>query len=138
MTVSFFTINLSTDGDGDVHDITPQVIRGIGSSELSAGMANIFVPGSTGAVTTIEFEEGVVKDLVTMFDRIISKKEHYDHDARWGDGNGYSHVRAALLGPSMTVPFSENKPLLGSWQQIVFIDFDNRPRRREIIVQLIG
>ncbi len=138
MVISFFTISLSTEGDGDVHDITSQVAQGINNSEMRSGLATVFVPGSTGAITTIEYEDGLVKDLQTMFERVMSKKLAYAHDARWGDGNGFSHVRAALLGPSLSVPFSDNKLLLGTWQQIVFVDFDNRPRRREIIAQLIG
>jgi secondary thiamine-phosphate synthase enzyme len=98
----------------------------------------IFVPGSTGGITTIEYEPGLVQDLKTFFEKMAPKSGAYQHNIKWQDGNGYSHVRASLLGPGITVPFINGKMLLGKWQQIIFIDFDNRPREREIIIQIIG
>ena len=102
------------------------------------GQALVFVPGSTAGVTTIEFEEGLLEDFPALFDRIAPRGAGYQHEARWHDGNGHSHVRASLLGPSLTVPFSDGRLLLGTWQQVVLVDFDVRPRRREVIVQLTG
>ncbi len=98
----------------------------------------MFVPGATGGVTTIEYEPGCVADLRRLFDEIAPRDREYEHEKRWGDGNGHSHLRAALLGPSLCFPFAEKSPLLGTWQQIVLVDFDNRPRDREVIVQLVG
>ena len=98
----------------------------------------VFVPGSTAGITTIEYESGAVRDFQEAIERIAPKSIHYHHDQRWGDGNGYSHVRAALLGASLTVPFSSSKLLLGTWQQIILVDFDNRPRTRNILLQIIG
>jgi secondary thiamine-phosphate synthase enzyme len=102
------------------------------------GLVTVFVPGSTAGITTIEYEPGVVEDLKKAIERLAPQNIHYDHDARWGDGNGFAHVRASLLGPSLTVPFQEGNLLVGTWQQIVLVDFDNRPRNREIIVQVTG
>ena len=102
------------------------------------GVVTVFVGGSTGGITTIEFESGAVNDLKKAIERIAPQDIHYDHDARWGDGNGFSHVRAALLGPSLHIPMTKKQLLLGTWQQIVFCDFDNRPRHRRIAVQVIG
>ncbi|MCH8028820.1 MAG: YjbQ family protein [Candidatus Dadabacteria bacterium] len=131
-------IELQTRGETDVIDITRDVQDAVSRSELSSGTATVFVSGSTAGVTTIEYESGAVRDFQGAIDRIAPKDIHYYHDARWGDGNGYSHVRAATLGPSLTVPFSSKKLLLGTWQQIVLVDFDNRPRSRKIVVQLMG
>ena len=101
-------------------------------------MVTVFIPGSTAGVTTIEYEGGAIRDFKEAFDRIAPKGINYFHDARWGDGNGYAHVRASLLGPSVTIPFSSNRLLLGTWQQIILVDFDNRPRTRKVIIQILG
>ncbi len=132
------TIRLSTKGHSDMHDITPQVMDIVRESGLRDGIVTVFCPSSTSGVTTIEFESGALADLKRLFDEIAPEDREYRHNLRWGDGNGYAHVRAALLGPSLTVPLREGRLLLGTWQQITFIDFDNRPRRREIIVQVVG
>ena len=138
MTVCNSTIQLSTRGSCDVVDITSQVEKVLQESALRTGVVTIFVPGATAGVTTIEYEPGCVKDLKDAFERLVSENGYYAHNARWHDGNGFSHVRAALLGPSLQVPFSEGRLMTGTWQQIILVDFDNRPRRREVIVQILG
>lgn len=132
------SIQLNTQGDADVQDITDQVGRAVAESGLADGLVTIFCPSATSALTTIEYESGCVSDLRRLFDEIVNPDRHYAHNARWGDGNGHSHVRAALLGPSLTVPFVAGRLTLGTWQQIVYVDFDNRPRRRELIAQIVG
>lgn len=132
------TIQLNTQGRGAVRDITEQVAGAVANTALVAGTATVFSPSATSALTTIEYEPGCVSDLQRLFDEIVPPDRHYAHNARWGDGNGHSHVRAALLGPSLAVPFTAGRLLLGTWQQIVFVDFDNRPRQRELIVQVMG
>ncbi len=132
------TIHLSTRGHSDMHDITGDVQRIVAESGLTAGVVTVFSPSSTSGITTIEFESGALSDLKRLFDEIAPEDREYMHNLRWGDGNGYAHVRAALLGPSLTVPFAQGRLLLGTWQQITFIDFDNRPRQRRIIVQVVG
>ncbi len=129
---------LYTNGDCDVIDITLEVESKIIESEIQTGTVTVFIPGSTGGITTIEFESGAVNDLKDAFEKIIPKNINYAHNERWGDGNGHSHIRASMLGPSLTVPFSSKNLLLGTWQQIIFVDFDNRERKREIILQIIG
>jgi secondary thiamine-phosphate synthase enzyme len=138
--VAVVTKNLrfQTRGDTEVIDVTDEVARCVAESGVSSGTATVFIPGSTAGVTTIEYESGAVRDFSEAVDRIAPKGIHYHHDARWGDGNGYSHVRAALQGASLTVPFSSSKLLLGTWQQIIVVDFDNRPRSREVIIQIVG
>ncbi|MCK4910407.1 MAG: secondary thiamine-phosphate synthase enzyme YjbQ [Thermodesulfovibrionales bacterium] len=131
-------IKLKAQGFSDVHDITADVGRVLADSGVSEGLVCVFCKGSTGAITTIEYEPGVVEDLKRAIERIAPEDDHYDHNARWGDGNGFSHVRAALLKPSVTVPVIGGQMALGTWQQVVFIDFDNRPRSRELIVQVVG
>ena len=131
-------IELSTKGYCDIINITGQVEKAVDKSGLSDGLVTIFVPGSTGSITTIEFEDGVIQDLTEAIERIAPSDQHYNHDARWGDGNGFSHVRAALMKPGITVPFIDSQMTLGTWQQIVFIDFDNKARSREIVVQIQG
>jgi secondary thiamine-phosphate synthase enzyme len=131
-------IKLTTRGEYDVQDITPQVTRAVTTSKLKNGIVTIFCPGSTGALTTIEFEEGVVSDLRQVLDDITPPDRNYLHHLRWHDDNGHSHIRAALLGPSLTVPFVDGKLTLGTWQQIVFCDFDTTPRTRKLVVQIIG
>lgn len=138
MAVKTVSLRLETKGETDLIDITQRVENSVKDSGISSGIVTVFVPGSTAGVTTIEYESGAIRDFQRAVERITPKGIHYDHDARWGDGNGYSHVRAALLGASLTVPFSSSRLLLGTWQQIVLVDFDNRSRRRELILQIIG
>jgi secondary thiamine-phosphate synthase enzyme len=132
------TIELQTTADTDVVDLTPDVSDFIAGSEVADGILVIFVPGSTASVTTIEYESGAVADLKRAVERLAPRDEHYEHNLRWGDGNGYSHIRAALLGPSLTVPVREGQLELGSWQQIVLCDFDNRPRKRRVLLRLLS
>jgi secondary thiamine-phosphate synthase enzyme len=127
-----------TSAETDILDLTGAVEEVLGRSGVAEGMAFIFIPGSTAAVTTIEFESGVVNDLKRAIERVAPRGERYEHDLRWGDGNGYSHVRAAMMGPQLAVPVSGGKLTLGTWQQIVLCDFDNRPRRRKVMVRLMG
>ena len=132
------TIPLSTKGFSDILDITNHVDAVIARTRVENGLVTIFCPGSTGAVTTIEYESGVLKDLQRAIEKIVPSNISYEHDRRWGDGNGFSHVRAALMKPSLTVPLIKRRLALGTWQQIVFIDFDNRGRERNLIVQVMG
>jgi secondary thiamine-phosphate synthase enzyme len=132
------TIDAQTKGHCDIIDITRQVAQQVAASGLSSGTVTIFIAGSTAAITTIEFEPGLLSDFRDMWERNVSAGITYRHDLAWGDNNGYSHVRASLLGPSLTVPFVDKKLTLGTWQQIVLIDFDNRPRSREIVLQIMG
>lgn len=129
---------LKTKGDGDCHNITPEVEQAVRDSGMRSGLVNIFIPGSTAALTTLEFEEGVINDLAGAMERLIPKNIPYQHDERWQDRNGYSHVRAALMGPSLTVPFVNSELQLGRWQQIVLIDFDNRSRNRQYLINILG
>ncbi len=131
-------IDLRTKGDCDITDITSQVNESLLGSGLAAGTATISVTHSTAAVTTIEFEPGLLKDFKAMFDRIVPRDIAYDHDSGSGEGNGHAHVRASLVGPSVSVPFENGKLSLGTWQQIVLIDFDNRPRIRRVVFQFVG
>lgn len=132
------TIELSSRGDSDVIDISPHVQEILNKSGIREGAITIFVPGSTGALTTIEYESGAVSDLKNLLEKIIPRNQNYSHNLRWGDGNGHSHLRAALLGPSLSIPVVDSTMTLGTWQQIIFIDCDNRPRQRRIIVQIMG
>ena len=129
---------IQTKGHCDVHDLTPSLRQALAASGLKEGQALVFVSGSTAGVTTVEFEPGLVRDLNEFFERLIPEKRDYFHHATWGDDNGSSHLRAALLKPSLTVPFKNGQLLTGTWQQIVLIDFDTRPRRRSAIFQFIG
>ncbi len=138
MTVFKAMFECPTTPDTDIHDLTRDVAAAVAESGVQQGQALVFTPGSTAAITTIEFESGAVTDLKRAINELAPTGSHYDHDARWGDGNGYSHVRAALLGPSLTVPIVDGELALGTWQQVVLCDFDNRPRNRRIIVQVIG
>lgn len=131
-------IYVKTTYDTDIVDITYEVKEKVLQSEINNGNILLFISGSTGALTTIEFESGAINDLRDAIERIAPKDMHYEHDQRWGDGNGYSHVRAALLGASLTIPLIERVLLLGTWQQVVLLDFDNHPRKREIRIQVIG
>ncbi len=130
--------SLSTKGFSDIIDITTRVDSAIGRSKIENGLVTVFCPGSTGSVTTIEYETGVLKDLQKAIEKVAPSDVPYEHDRRWGDGNGFSHVRAALMKPSLTIPLIKGKLALGTWQQIVFIDFDNRSRERNLIVQILG
>jgi secondary thiamine-phosphate synthase enzyme len=138
MNVYSSTIEVSTRGFSDVHDLTKKVETIVKKSELTDGIVTVFVPGSTASITTIEYESGAIQDLQKAIEHIAPQNTQYAHDARWGDGNGFAHVRAALLGPSLTVPFSNGELQLGTWQQIILIDFDNRARQRNVLVQVIG
>lgn len=131
-------IKLKTQGNGQVLDITDHVRRKVADSGLASGIVTIFTPSSTSALTTIEYESGAIHDLQALFDRIVPPDADYRHNQRWGDGNGHSHVRHALLGPSLTVPFVQGRLTLGTWQQIVFADFDVRARSRSLVVQILG
>jgi secondary thiamine-phosphate synthase enzyme len=132
------TVQLRTQGNGDVRDVTGEVMDAVRASGLDDGIVTVFVQGSTGGVSTIEYEPGLVSDLRSYFDRAAPSDIPYQHDRRWHDGNGHSHVRATLLGPSLTVPFVQGRLTLGTWQQIVFVDFDVRPRNRTLVVQIVG
>ncbi len=131
-------ISLQTKGQCDIIDITPQVAREVAEADITSGTATVFVNGSTAGVTTIEFESGLLSDFKAMWERNVPQNIPYEHDRRWGDGNGYSHVRASLLGASLVVPFNDKRLTLGTWQQIILVDFDNRPRSRQIILQIMG
>ncbi len=138
MTVKTISISLSTNGNADIQDITDQIANAVSKNGLASGIATIFCPSSTSALTTIEYESGALNDLRRLFDEIIPVDREYAHNERWHDGNGHSHVRAALIGPSMTIPFVDGQLTLGTWQQVIYVDFDNRPRQRKLVVQLIG
>lgn len=131
-------IQLKARGDCDIHDITAEVSQVVRQSGLNAGIVTIFCPSSTSALTTIEYESGACADLERLLDEIVDPRREYQHNLRWRDGNGHSHVRSALLGPALTVPFVDGRPTLGTWQQIVYLDFDNRPRSRKLVVQVMG
>ncbi|MBA7701903.1 hypothetical protein ES703_110650 [subsurface metagenome] len=131
-------ISLQSKGQCDIIDITSQVEQQVVETNIKSGIATIFVSGSTAGITTIEFESGLLSDFQSMWERNIPKNIPYNHDRAWGEGNGYAHVRASLLGASLVVPFNDKRLTLGTWQQIVLVDFDNRPRSRQLIVQIIG
>lgn len=138
MTVKSQIIEFNTRGNADILDITPDISQALVDTELSMGTVTLFSPSATSALTTIEFESGCLNDIRRLFDEIVDPNRHYAHNARWGDGNGHSHVRSALLGPSLAVPFIDGRLTLGTWQQIIFIDFDNRARQRRLVAQFIG
>lgn len=129
---------VETTGQGDVHDLTDIIARALGASSFTSGLATIAVVGSTAGITTVEFETGVVADLNTVWEQLAPRHGHYEHHQRWGDDNGSSHVRAGLLGPSVSLPFESRRLLVGTWQQVVLVEFDTRARTREVVVQLIG
>jgi secondary thiamine-phosphate synthase enzyme len=132
------THEVQTSGQGDMHDITRLVASDLATSSMTAGIALVFVVGSTAGVTTIEFEPGAVADLDAAYEQVAPRHGDYRHHLRWGDDNGSSHVRAAMLGPSVTIPFVDGKLSLGTWQQIAIVEFDTRGRQRQVIVQLLG
>ncbi len=138
MSVQNQQIFVQSTGRTDIIDLTGQVSEVLRDSSVQNGAVTLFIPGSTAALTTIEFESGVVNDLKKTIDRIAPENMTYEHNERWGDGNGYSHVRAALIGPSLHIPVVEGQMTLGTWQQIVLLDFDNRPRERRIVIQISG
>ena len=138
MPVQTRTLELDTRGDAEIIDITGEVQGELESSSMRDGLVTIFVPGSTGGVITLEYEPGLVRDLGEAFERWAPRDMPYHHDRAWRDGNGHSHVRASLVGPSLSIPFKERRLTLGTWQQIAFVDFDNRPRRRVLILQIMG
>lgn len=138
MPVRSLSLKLKTRGDADIHDVTEAVQRAVRESGLQNGTVTIFCPSATSALTTLEFEDGALADLRRALDEIAPPGREYRHNLRWGDGNGHAHLRAALLGPSLTVPFVEGRLTLGTWQQIIYIDFDNRPRNRELVAQVMG
>ena len=138
MTVTTVRRSVDSRGDGHILDITSSVAEAVTSSELTDGVATVFVTGSTAAVTTVEFEPGLVHDLSAAFTRLYPKTLEYRHHETWGDDNGHSHVRATMLGPSLAVPFVDAHLTLGTWQQIILVDFDTRPRSREFVIQIIG
>lgn len=138
MAIKNYELLFQTTAGTDVVDLTPKVQELLKQSGIKDGSATVFVPGSTAAVTTIEYESGALNDLVQAIERLAPESIDYAHDRRWGDGNGYAHVRAALLKPSLNVPVMEGCLMLGTWQQIVLLDFDNRPRRRKVLVQVLG
>ena len=132
------SLSFSTRGFSDMKDLTGEISEKLSEKGLKNGIVNLFVPGSTGGLTTIEFESGLVEDFSEFMEKVIPSNVTYHHDARWGDGNGFSHVRAALVGASLSVPFSNGALGLGTWQQIVFLDFDNRSRSRTVLLQFMG
>ena len=132
------THEISTKGQGDAHDVTRAVAHAVSECGLQDGIVTVFVAGSTAGVTTIEFEPGALHDVNAVFEQLAPRGGEYHHHLRWGDDNGSSHVRAALLGPSVTIPFKGGELLLGQWQQIALLEFDTRPRRREIVIQIVG
>jgi len=138
MSVETHTIQLETLGNGDIQNITDQVQDCVKNSQLLNGIATVFTSSATSGLTSLEFESGCVQDLQRLFDEIIPPDRTYAHNQRWGDGNGHSHARAALLKASLTIPFVNRELTLGTWQSLVLVDFDNRPRKRELIVQLLG
>jgi secondary thiamine-phosphate synthase enzyme len=132
------TIQVRSKGENDVIDITAQTLKAIEESKLKDGIVTVFVSGSTAAITTIEYEQGLRNDFPKMLNRIIPKDIEYDHDKTWHDRNGHSHIRASLVGPSLTIPFKDNTLMLGVWQQIVLMEMDTRQRERKVILQMIG
>ncbi len=138
MAVKTFSLSLNTRGDADIQDITDAIAHQVAQSGLKDGSVTVFCPSSTSALTTIEFESGALSDLRRLFDEIVAQDREYAHNARGHDGNGHSHIRAALLGPSLTIPFVNGDLTLGTWQQVIYVDFDNKPRRRELVLQVIG
>ena len=135
MPVQAYNLFVKTTAKTDIIDLTPDIIRNMERSAPGEGALTLFIPGSTAALTTIEYESGVINDLKKAIDRLAPEDLYYEHNERWGDGNGYSHIRSALIGPSLHIPIIDGKLTLGTWQQVVLLDFDNRPRERRIIAQ---
>jgi secondary thiamine-phosphate synthase enzyme len=138
MTVETKEITLQSRGNCDIVDITSQVAKHVEKSGIDNGIVTLFVVGSTAGITTIEYEPNLLSDFKEMWDRVIPQNIPYEHDKTWGDGNGHSHIRASTLGASLAVPFVNKRLTLGTWQQVIFVDFDNRPRSRKIVIQMLG
>jgi len=138
MAIISSSLKLNTKGNTDIIDITGELEHLLTESGLTSGTLTVFCPSSTSALTTVEFESGAISDLKRMFDELIPIKRDYNHNSTWHDGNGASHMRASLLGPSLTIPFINKILTLGTWQQVIYLDFDNRPRQRELVVQIMG
>jgi secondary thiamine-phosphate synthase enzyme len=138
MTVKTGNIYLNTHGNTDICNLTKELEQKVVESGLKSGILTVFCPSSTSGLTTVEFEPGAVTDMKRMFEELVPSNREYAHNATWGDGNGYSHMRASLLGPSLTIPFVEKTLTLGTWQQVVYLDFDIHPRHRELVVQMVG
>ena len=132
------SIEFKTAGDGSIVDITPDISRAVRESGITSGVVTAFVPGSTAGLTTIEHEPGLLQDIPQLMEKLVPSDRTYQHDETWHDGNGFSHLRSALIGPDISVPFTNSELLLGTWQQVVFLDFDNRPRSRKVILQIMG
>ena len=138
MNINTGFVDLSTNGNGDTIDITDRISELIRKSGLKSGLMTVFTPSATSAITTIEYEPGCVSDLKRLFDEIVPINRDYLHNLKWGDGNGHSHIRAALLKASLSIPFENGRLFLGTWQNIIVVDFDNKPRNRKLVVQLMG
>jgi secondary thiamine-phosphate synthase enzyme len=138
MTVETKEITLQSRGNCDIIDITSQVVKNVKESGINSGIVTLFIVGSTAGITTIEYEPNLLSDFKNMWERVMPQNIPYEHDKTWGDGNGHSHVRASTLGASLTIPFVNKRLTLGTWQQIIFVDFDNRPRSRKIAIQILG
>ena len=138
MTVITKAIKINSKGENDMVDITDKTLKAVHETHLEDGIVTVFVSGSTGAITTIEYEPGLRSDFPKMLNRIVPRNIDYEHDKTWHDGNGHSHIRASLIGPSLTIPFKDGNLILGTWQQIVFFELDTRPRERTITIQMIG
>lgn len=138
MTIISASMKLNTKGNTDIIDITGELEHLLTETGLSSGTLTVFCPSSTSALTTVEFESGAISDLKRVLDELIPTTRDYNHNSTWGDGNGASHMRASLLGPSLTIPFIDKTLTLGTWQQVIYLDFDNRPRQRELVVQIMG
>ncbi|UCG31160.1 MAG: YjbQ family protein [candidate division WOR-3 bacterium] len=131
-------LSLQTKGPGDLINITEEITKSLAATKLKTGHVIVFHIGSTAAITTFEYERGMIKDMQELYEKIVPHNKHYHHDDTWGDANGFSHLRAALQGPSLTIPFENGELLLGTWQQVVLAEFDNKPRNRQVVVQIIG
>jgi secondary thiamine-phosphate synthase enzyme len=138
MNVKTLRIKVSTKGHGDILDITSEVLNAVMQSKILNGVVVIFCPSSTSGLTTLEYESGCIHDLQRLFDEIIDPNRNYEHNSKWGDDNGHSHIRAAVLGPSLSIPIVDGRLTLGTWQQVIYIDFDNRARQRELVAQVLG
>jgi len=136
--VETHTVKFNTRGAGAIVDLTLELKEAIANSSIVSGTITAFVPGSTGGITTMEYEPGLIEDVPEMLERLVPSDRSYQHDNTWHDGNGFSHLRGTLIGPGITVPFRNGELMLGAWQQVVFLEFDNRPREREIIFQIVG
>jgi secondary thiamine-phosphate synthase enzyme len=138
MSIFYKEIQIETNGEVDIIDITIDIQNAVNKSKIKNGIICVFVPGSTGTLTTIEFEPGLIKDFPKALQKIAPKEEYYNHHETWHDNNGHSHIRASLMGPSMTIPIKNGKVIHGTWQQFIFVELDTRPRKRDIIVQIVG